>query len=73
MPISNEVLLIFQALLGVIAWFVKRDLSEILREVKKTNGRVTRIEQQITDHDVLDRERFQQIEKSLGRIEDQKD
>lgn len=69
MGISNDVLVILQLLLGVIAWFVKRDLTEILHQVKKTNDRVTRLEQQATDHNILDTTRFDSLEKTLNRIE----
>jgi hypothetical protein len=68
MGISNEVLIIIQALLAVIGWFVKRDLTTILREVRKTNGNVIRLDQSLKDHDKLDDERFDNLEKRLDKM-----
>ena len=70
MGLSNEVLIVgvIQGLLLVIGWFLKRDLTTILYEVRKTNGNVIRLDQAITDHDRLDDQRFEALEKQLDKI-----
>ena len=72
MEISNGILLLLQAILGimagvlaVLAWIGK----QILIEVRRTNGRLTMVEQTIKDHNFLDEQRFGAIEKRLDREE----
>jgi len=67
---------IMQILLGLAAWLGKRTLDrieesqgQIVREVQITNGAVIRVEQKIIDHDRLDEQRFDELEKRLDREE----
>ena len=79
MAISNGELaaLVFflNLVLGVSAWFAKSTLADlkktllaVLNEVRKTNGNVIRLDQAITDHDRLDDQRFEALEKQLDKI-----
>ena len=68
------VLYIMNGLLLVILWFSKRTLNSIeekqdetLQEVKTTNGRVTRLEIGLLEHNKLDDARFSSLEKRLDR------
>ena len=72
MEISNGILLLLQAILGimagvlaVLAWIGK----QILIEVRRTNGRLTTVETAIKEHNLLDEQRFGAIEKRLDREE----
>ena len=70
----ETVLGVAQALLLAILWFLKRTLTSIeekqdqtLREVRITNGRVTKLETMAMDHNIRDDDRFTSIEKRLDR------
>lgn len=71
---AEVILYIMNALLLVIVWFSKKTLNSIekkqddtLAEVKATNGRVTRLEIGLTEHNRLDDVRFHDLEKRLDR------
>ena len=79
MGLSNDVVLAVQILLALVAWLGKRTLDrieksqrELVREVQITNGTVIRVEQKLTDHDRLDEQRFDELEKRLDREERRK-
>ena len=70
----ETVLGIAQVFLLVILWFLKKTLASIeekqdqtLREVRITNGRVTKLETMAMDHNVRDDDRFTSLEKRLDR------
>ena len=66
-----------QILVALVLWFSKRTLNsiekkqdEMLKEVKATNGRVTKLETQIVEHNIRDDDRFATLHHRLDRALD---
>ena len=78
---TTYIVMVINVLVLVISWFIKQTLREIkdeastvsdvidemLKEVKITNGRVTRLETQIVDHNLRDDDRFRMINEKIDR------
>lgn len=83
MNISNELLLVAQGVILVIAFFLRRTLNEIERaqaefrtgqekilfQVTATNGRVIKLESEAEAHEVLDHERFSDLKNGVNTIQ----
>lgn len=76
--LAIQVLLVLgiQILLALVGWLGKRALdriertqADLMEEVRVTNGTVIRVEQKLDDHDRLDEQRFDELEKRLDREE----
>jgi hypothetical protein len=74
--IVGGLMLVFQALIGIIGWIAKSSLSSIKQNSEATiehlqtlNGRVTRVEVQVTEHSKLDEMRFDALGKQIDRLD----
>jgi hypothetical protein len=60
---------IMEALIGIILVYGVKVSSDTRRELRKLNGRTGRLEQWKEDHELLDNERFDSVNKRIEALD----